>query len=203
MDYTNLYGHSMSQPLPYNEIEFDKNVKLEEILNTLDDNDIGYFIEVDLTYPDNIKEKTKNYPFAPENNIIHKDKCKYYMKNIKPKKFTKAKKVICDWSDKKNYLVHFRMLNYYVRHGMIVDKVHEIISFKQSRWLEKYISFNTQKKNKAKNDSEKDFYKLLKNAFYGKTMENLRNRLGLEFSKKKWLYKNYNTTIKITIQRNS
>ena len=56
----------MSQPLPYDGIKFDKNVKLEDILNTPDDSDIDYFIEVDLTYPDNIKEKTKNFPFAPE-----------------------------------------------------------------------------------------------------------------------------------------
>ena len=57
----------MSETLPYDENKFDKNVKLEEILNTPDDSDIVYFIEVDLNYPDNIKEKTKQFPFAPEN----------------------------------------------------------------------------------------------------------------------------------------
>ena len=67
---------------------------------------------------------------------------------------------------------------------MIVDKVHDIISFKQSKWLEKYINFNTQKRNHAANDFEKDFYKLLNNAFYGKTMENVRNRLKIKFVKK-------------------
>ena len=67
---------------------------------------------------------------------------------------------------------------------MIVDKLHELISFKQSKWLEKYKNFNTQNRNKAKNDFEKDLYKVLKNAFYGKTMENVRNRLRLESFKK-------------------
>ena len=67
IDANKLYGHSMSEPLPHDEIKFDENVKLEEILNTPDDSDIGYFVEVDLTYPDNIKEKTKFFPFAPEN----------------------------------------------------------------------------------------------------------------------------------------
>ena len=56
-----LYGHSMSQMLPYDEIKFDTNVKLEDILNTPDGCDIGYFIELDLSYPDNIKEKTKYF----------------------------------------------------------------------------------------------------------------------------------------------
>ena len=76
------------------------------------------------------------------------------------------------------------MLKFYIRHGMLIDKVHEIISFKQSRWLEKYINFNIQKRNQAVNDFEKDFYKLLNNAFYGKTMENVRNRLKIKFVKK-------------------
>ena len=92
--------------------------------------------------------------------------------------------MICDWSDEKNYLVHHRMLKIYVRHGMIVEKVHNVISFKQSRWLEKYINFNTQKRNKAKNVFEKDFYKILNIAFYGKTMENVRNRMKVECIKK-------------------
>ena len=67
IDATNLFGHSMSESLPYDEIKFYNNVELEDILLTPDDVDIGYFIEVDLKSPDNIKEKTKNSPFAPVN----------------------------------------------------------------------------------------------------------------------------------------
>ena len=106
------------------------------------------------------------------------------MKSIKPENYTKSKKLICDWIDKKKYLIHYRMLKFYVRHGMVVERIHEIISFKQSTWLEGYISFNTQKRNKAKNDFEKDFSKLLVNAAFGKFLENVRNRLGLELIKK-------------------
>ena len=62
-------------------------------------------------------------------------------------------------------LIHYRMLKFYIRHGMIVDKVYDIISFKQSSWLQKYINFDTQKRNQAVNDFEKDFHKLLNNAF--------------------------------------
>ena len=184
IDANNLYGHSMSQYLPYDETKFDNNIKLEDILYTPDDSNISYFIEVDLSYPDNIKEKTKNFPFAPVNKKINPNTFNDYMKEIKPDNYTSTKKLICDWSDKKNYLVHYRMLKFFIRHGMVVDKVHEVISFKQSRWLEKYINFNTQKQNNAKNDFGKDFYKLLNNAFYGKTMENIRNRLKIKFFKK-------------------
>ena len=89
LDATNLYGHSMIQPLPYDEIEMwhghpDLYMnKLEGILNTSDDSDISYFIEVHLKYPDKLKEKTKNFPFCPENKIIHKDKYNEYMKKNK------------------------------------------------------------------------------------------------------------------------
>ena len=106
------------------------------------------------------------------------------MKEIKPETYNQTKKLICDWSDEKNYLIHYRMLKFYVRHGMLVDKVHVVISFKQCKWLEKYINFKTQKRNQAVNDFEKGFYRLLNNAFYGETMENVGNRLKIKFVKK-------------------
>ena len=137
-----------------------------------------------MIHPDNIKEKTKNLPFAPENKKNIPDDFIDYMKLTKPDFNTQIKKMICDWSDKKNYLVQYRMLKSYVRHGMIVDKVHDIISFKQSKWLEKYLIFNPQNKNLAVNDLENDFYKLLNNSLYGKTMEKVRNRLKVKFFKK-------------------
>ena len=106
------------------------------------------------------------------------------MNSIKPETYLKSRKLIRDWTDKKKYLIHYRMLKFYVRHGVVVEKIHEIISFKQSKWLESYISLSTQKRNKAKNDFEKDFFKLLVNAAFGKFLENVRNRLGLELIKK-------------------
>ena len=163
MDATNLYGHSMSQMLPSDEIEMwhghpDLYMdKLEEILNTPDDNDIGYFIEVDLKYLDHIKEKTKNFPFAPPNKNIDEDKYTEYMKKIKPKNYTKSRELICDRMDKKKYVIHYRLLKFYVRHGMVVEKYREIVPYKQSKRLEKYISFNLKNRNGAKNDFEKDF----------------------------------------------
>ena len=135
MDATNLYGHSMSQMLHYDEIEMWHGHPhlymnwLEEILSTADDNEIGYFLEVDLKYPDNKEEKTKHFPFCPENKKINPDKDNDYMNKINSKNYTKSKKLLCDWTDKKKYLIHYRMLKFYVRHGMIVVKIHEIISF--------------------------------------------------------------------------
>ena len=61
------------------------------------------------------------------------------MKKIKPENSANAKKLLCDWTDKMNYLIHYRMLIFYVTLGMIVDKNHEINSYKQSKWLEKNL----------------------------------------------------------------
>ena len=155
----------MSQPLPFHEIKFDRNVSLEDLLNILDDSDIRYFLEVDLRYPHNIRQKTKHFPFAPENKIKTKSDFKELMKKIRPEKHTPHKKLICDWTEKKKYLILYRMVKIYFRHGMVAHKVHEINSFRQSKCLEKYIKFSTQNKNQAVNDFEKHFYKLLNNAF--------------------------------------
>ena len=129
----NLYGWAMSEYLPHDEIKIDRNFRLEDTLSTPDDSDIGYFIEVDLKYPDNIKEKTKHFPFSPKNKKIILMIFSDYMREIKPDTYTQTKELICDWSDKPNCLVHYRMLKFSFRHGVEVAKVHTVISFKQSK----------------------------------------------------------------------
>ena len=146
-----LYGHSMSQLLPYDETEMWRDHsdlcmnKLVEILNTPDDSDNGYFLEVDSKYRDNINEKTKTFPFCAETKVNHKDKYNDYMRKIKPKNYIKAMSLICVWIDEKNCLSQYRLLELDATHGMVVDKNHEKISFKQSKWLEKNKNFKTQK----------------------------------------------------------
>ena len=72
------------------------------------------------------------------------------MNKIKPKIYTKSKKLICHWADKKKYLIHYRMLKFYVRHGLVVEKVHEIISSKQSKWLENILVLILKNETKPK-----------------------------------------------------
>ena len=111
-----------------------------------------------MKYPDNLKEKRQIFAFTPVDKKSNPFDFSDYMKTIKPDTYTQAKKLLCDWSDKENYLILYRRLNFYVRHGMEVEKVHTVISFKQRKWLEKHISFNTHKCNRSENDFEKDFY---------------------------------------------
>ena len=90
-------------------------------------------------------------------------------------KINKSTKLICNVQDKKNYVVHIVALKQALNHGLKLAKVHKIIQFDQEAWLKPYIDMNTRLRTEAKNDFEKDFFKLKKNAFYGKQMENPRN----------------------------
>ena len=159
-------------------------MNLKDINDSLDDWDIGYFVEGDLSYSDNIKDKRKNFPFCPESKNSPQDNFDENMIEIKPTKYTENKNLICDWTDKKNFLIHYRMLKIYVTHGKIVNKVPEIISPTQSKRREKHISLNTQKRIAPISKFEKDFQKLRNNAFYGKTRGNVRNRLKNKFTQK-------------------
>ena len=87
---------------------------------------------------------------------------------------------MCDLTNKKIYMIHYRMFKFYIIMGMKVTKIHTNYSLKQSLWFEKYIILNTQKRTKAKTNSGKDLYKLMNNAFFGKTIENVRERVNLE-----------------------
>ena len=102
IEANNLYRWAMCQYLPYDDIKIDGDVKLEDILNTSDDSEVGYFVEVDLKYPEGTRDKTKNFPFCPENKFSPQDKFTDYMKKMKMDSHTKCKKLICDWTDKKS-----------------------------------------------------------------------------------------------------
>ena len=92
----------------------------------------------------------------------------------------KCKKVICNLYDKKNYVDHISSLKQALKHGLKFKKIHRAIKFNQSALLKKYIDMNTEYRMNAKNDFEKDFFKLMNNTVFGKTMENVRKHRDIE-----------------------
>ena len=194
IDANNLYGWAMSQNLPtgdskkmrscHEAMQYDSalmNEIKEDILNTPDDNEFGYFIECDLEHPAEIKEKTENFPLCPYQTKADPNLFSEYMNSVKQPNYKPTEKLMCDLTNKYNYMMHYRIFKFYTNLGMKVTKIHTIYRFKQSLWLEKYINHNTRKRTKAKTNFEKDLYKLTNNAFFGKTMENVRDRTNLEF----------------------
>ena len=143
---------------------------------------IGYFLEVDLKYPDELHELHKDYPLAPEKLAVSSDMLSKYSRKIADKyeiKVGDVKKLIPNLGNKTNYVVHYRNLSLYLSLGMKLTKIHRVPTFKQPDWMKKYIDFNTIKRMKIANDFEKDFFKLMINSIYGKTMETLRKRVNV------------------------
>ena len=89
-------------------------------------------------------------------------------------KINGVEKLVPNLRDKKNYVVHIKALNQALKHGLILEKVHRVIEFNQSAWLKPCTDFNTELRTQAKNDFEKDFFKLINNSVFDKTMENIR-----------------------------
>ena len=119
---------------------------------------IYYLLEVDVKYPKELNDLHNNLPFMCEKMKINE-----------------VEKLVPTLNDKKNYVVHKKTLNQALKHGLILEEVHRVIEFKQSAWLKPYMDFNTQLRTQTKNDFEKDFFKLLNNSVFGKTMENIGN----------------------------
>ena len=160
LDANNLYGWAMSQKLPVNDFKWiDDTSKINEefIKNYDENNDKGYILEVDVKYPKRLHKLHSDLPFLPQKMKI--DKCK---------------KLVCNLLNKKTYVVHIKSLKQALNHGLKLKKIHRVIEFNQKAWLKPYIDMNTELRKVADNDFEKDFYKLMNNAVFGKTMENIR-----------------------------
>ena len=123
-----------------------------------------------------------DYPLAPEKLAVSSDMLSKYCKKIADKyniRIGDVKNLIPNLGNKCNYVVRYRNLQLYLFLGMKLTKIHRVLKFKESDWMKKYIDFNTEKRMKAANDFEKDFFRLMINSVYGKTMENLRKRINV------------------------
>ena len=158
----------MSQKLPINGFKWvEKLSRFKErfIRNYNENSDIGYFLEVDIDYLKELLDLHKNLPFLPGR-----------------KKVNKCEKTICSIEDREKYVVHKRALKQALNHGLILKKVHRVIKFNERAWLKAHIDMNTKKRKEAKNEFEKDFFKLMNNSVFGKTMENTRKHMDIKLA---------------------
>ena len=169
LDANNLYGKAMSEKLPVRGFRWMNDIYRmdEEVVRSYDKNDIkGYILEVDVDYPNELQNLQSDFPFLAESMVINN-----------------TKKLVCNLQDKKNYVVHINVLKQALDHGLKLRKVHRVIEFDQEDWLKKYTNFNTELRKNALNDFEKDFFKLMNNGVFGKTMENVRKHRDIKLVK--------------------
>ena len=166
LDANNLYGWAMSKKLPVNGFKWENDLsRFNEnfIKNYNENSDVGYFLEVDIEYPKQLWSSHKDLPFLPER-----------------KKLEKVEKLVCSIEDKEKYVIHIRALKQALNHRLILKDAHRVIKFNQQACLKSYIGMNTKLTTEAKKEFKKEFFKLMNNSVFGKTMENVR--------KKAWRY---------------
>ena len=182
LDANNLYGWAMSQYLPTGGFRWmtKKQIDKIDLSKYKEDSNKGLILEVDLEYPKELHDVHNDYPLAAEKVKVNKDMLSNYCQEI-ANKFNVSTglvhKLIPTLSNKEKYVLHYRNLQLYTDLGLKITKVHRVLEFNQSAWLKQYIDFNTQKRTNAKNAFEKDFFKLMNNSVFGKTMENIRKRV--------------------------
>ena len=168
LDVNNFYGWAMSKKLPANGFKWidtsetsnktAEHVINEDFIKNYNENDTkGYILEVDVEYPKRLHELHSDLPFLSERMEVNK-----------------CKKLVCNLFNKKKYVAHINTLKQALNHGLKLEKIHRVIEFNQEAWLKPYIDMNTELRKEAKNDFEKDLFKLMNNSVFGKTMENIR-----------------------------
>ena len=182
LDANNLYGWAMSQYLPTGGFKWmtEKQINKINLAQYNEDSNKGLILEVDMEYPKELHDIHNDYPLGSEKVKVTDNMLSGYCKKIQ-KKFNISTglvhKLIPTLCDKEKYVLHYRNLQLYLDLGLKIKKVHRVLEFNQSPWLKQYIDFNTQKRTQAKNSFEKDFFKLMNNSVFGKTMENIRKRV--------------------------
>ena len=184
LDANNLYGWAMSQALPTGGFRWveDCNGLANTVKNLPANGPEGYILEVDLEYPQELHDEHNAYPLAPERMVVQKEWMSDYQQDLLGVEVapTEVEKLVPNLHDKERYVLHYHNLQLYMSLGMRLKKVHRALQFEQSPWMEPYIRMNTDLRKQANSDFEKDLYKLMNNAVYGKTMENLRRRVNVK-----------------------
>ena len=183
IDANNLYGKAMCEYLPVGDFNWltSEEIKNFDLSKISKDSDIGYTLEVDLEIPTKLHDYFGDLPPAPEKLIITEEELSSYQKKY-DKKRAKVEKMMLTLHPKKNYVIHYRLLQLYVQLGVKITKIHKIISYKQEPWIKSYIEQNNECRKKSKSNFEKNFWKLLNNSVYGKTIEDVRRRTNIDFA---------------------
>ena len=147
----------------------------------------GSLLEVDFEYSKELRELKNDYPLAPDKIEIKREimsECQLKIEDLYNISIGNVKKLVHNLFEKEKYVLHYENLQLYLRLGLkLKKKIHRVLDFNQLQCSKLYVEFNTQKRIEAEKNNGKDgkaLYKLMNNAIYGKTMENIRNRINVK-----------------------
>ena len=182
LDANNLYSKALSYRLAFSGYEWLSQDEMEKIdFATLSpEDDIGYIVEVDLIYPEKIHDQTADFPFCLEKMIIKEEMLSSYSRDLKNKlgvRYSTCPKLVGTLYDKKKYIIHSRLLSFFLNNGMKLTKVHRALKFYQKEWLKGYMDKNTKMRQKSDSKIMRDFYKLKNNSIYGKLLQSDKGKI--------------------------
>jgi hypothetical protein len=191
LDANNLYGWAMVQPLPIGDFQFLNNIEHFDVMTLPEDGELGYILEVSLQYPASLHTLHDCLPLAPEQLQISNDQLSPYAQQLLRKLHGldetaplpnrgQVGKLLTTLRDKEKYILHYRNLQLYLKLGLKIKSIHRVLQFQQKPWMAPYIMYNTEKRKETSSAFQKNFYKLMNNSVFGKTMENVRKHKNIE-----------------------
>ncbi|XP_054257389.1 uncharacterized protein LOC128982453 [Macrosteles quadrilineatus] len=194
-DANNLYGWAMSQSLPYKDFEWLSRQEIDELVieDIPADGDVGYVLEVDLEYPRDprLHDKHRDLPFCPELRKAPRDQLPYADDVLRTYSVGKSAKLMVTLFDKDAYVIHYRALQQAMDNGLRVRRIHRVLRFKQRKWLQPYVAMNTRLRQQAKNKFEVELFKLMVNAVYGMSLQNVRKHINIKLATNPKTYTKY------------
>jgi len=201
-DLNNLYGCAMTNHMPLKDFQWlndeQINYLIESGIENLDDeSETGFFIECDLDYEEELHDEHNDYPVGPLKYKVPENELSSYQQELinqlkaSGHKRVATEKLMLTLHDKKKYILHYRNLKLYLSLGLKLRKIYRVLSFKQTKWLKPFIDLNTKLRKNAKNTFESDFFKLVSNVFFGKTVENVRQHKNVKLALNKRQIKNF------------
>ena len=185
LDANNLYGAAQCDLLPQKSFRWldAQEIQSFDLMSIACDATKGYVLEIDLNYPEELHESHNSFPLAPEKYSVQYEQLSDFQKClIDEELFCKGEKLIAHLGPRRKYICHYRNLQFYLKHGLKLEKIHRVLEFEQAAYVREYIEFNTKMRAQCSSVWMSNSFKLFNNSLYGKFIEGVRERMNVKIT---------------------
>lgn len=185
-DYNNLYAAGLRDAIPYKGFRWLSPTEVEkfDVMSVPEESSVGYIMEVTLSYPVHLHKDHEDFCLAVEKSFVSYEELSPYQKTLLNEidiPYREDVKLLGSLKDKLNYVVHYKVLQTYLKLGMVLVETHKVLTFEQAPIFRKYLDFNTEARKNSVSLFEKNFYKLCNNSLFGKSLEQTRKHKNIRF----------------------